>query len=405
MDIEIRTIGPSELRAAFVAVETAFGGHLEDDLLAFHRPFVEVDRTLGAFDAGALVGSAGAFSFSMTIPGGELPTAGITAVGVLPSHRRRGVNTALMRAQLDDVRERGESIAVLYASQGSIYGRYGYGVASSNAAIDVETRRSAFGPWYRPSGGVRLYERDEAVRAFLPVYDDVRRSRPGMMRLDETGFGYRLDDRFREPGAQAKGFFAGHETDGRVDAYAQYRIRHEWGVVPQSEVMVDDLLATSPQAYADMWRYILDIDLMFRATAWNRPSDDPLFHLVLEPRPLQFRVKDALWLRLADVEAALGARAYRSEVSAVIEVRDDFCPWNEGRYELSASGAAAACRRTDADPDVVIGVAELGAAFLGGTRLTGLLRAGRVGEATPGAVERLDAALAWDPAPWCSLMF
>jgi predicted acetyltransferase len=405
MDIHVRPIHPDELRAAFVAVETAFGEHLDEAFLAFHRPFIDPERTHAAFDGDSIVGSAGVSPFSTTVPGGEIRAAGVTGVGVMPSHRRRGVNTALMRAQLDDIHDRGEPVAVLYASQGRIYGRYGYGIASLNAAIDVETSRSAFGPWYTPSGRVRLFERDDAIAAFLPVYEGVRRSRPGMMRLDERDFTYRLDDRLMEDDKPIPGFFAGHESDGRLDAYAQYRIKHGWDVVPRNELVVEDLVGVTPQAYADMWRYVLDVDLVHRVRAWNRPSDDPILHLVLEPRPLHFQLKDAMWLRLVDVEAALAARAYRTQTSLVLDVRDAFCPWNQARYELRTGDGQAACHRTDDEPDLVLGVAELGAAFLGGTRLATLHHAGRVEEWTPGAVERADAAFAWDPAPWCSFMF
>src|SRR5215217_7091833 len=405
MDVSIRTIDYAELREYFAVVETSFGSHASTAFLEFHAPHVELDRSHAAFDGDAIVGAAGATSFEMTAPGGGLAAAGVTGVGVLPTHRRRGVNTALMRAQLEDVRARGETIAVLYASQGGIYGRYGYGISSMNASIDLETRRSAFGPWYTPSGRVRLVERDEAVKAFAPVYDAARRSRPGMMRLDEGAFAYRLDDRLRDDGSAQQGFFAAHETSGAIDGYAQYRVRHEWDTLPKNELMVDDLVATSPAAYADLWRYVLDIDLMFRVTAWNRPSDDPLLHLVLEPRPLHLRLKDALWVRLVDVERALASRAYRTETSLVLEVRDAFCPWNDGCYELVSSTTGATCGRTEARPDLVLGVGELAAAFLGGTGIAALARAGRIEERTRGAVERADAAFAWDPAPWCSLMF
>jgi predicted acetyltransferase len=405
VNIEIRTLREQELRASFATVEAAFGERLGDEFFEFHRPFVEVDRALGAFDGKALVGSAAAISYSMTVPGGELPVAAVTGVGVLPTHRRRGVNTALMSAQLDDVRTRGEAVSVLYASQGSIYGRYGYGVASFSAAIDLETQRSAFGPWYTPCGRVHLVERDEALGTFLPVYDQVRRSRPGMMRLDEPTFGYVLDDRFRHDGKPQPGFFAAHDTDGRVDGYVQYRVKHRWDVVPRNVLEVEDLVATSPGAYADLWRYVLDADLVGRVTAWNRPSDEPLLHLVLEPRPLRLSLRDALWLRLVDVEAALGARTYCADVSMVLDVRDGFCPWNEGRYELRTTGGDVACRRTEALPDLVLGVGELGAAFLGGSRLLDLHRAGRVQQQTAGALERADAAFAWDPVPWCSFVF
>ncbi len=405
MDVSIRTIAPEELREYFAVVETAFGGHLTTAFLEFHGPHVELDRAHAAFDDGAVVGAAGVSSFAMTVPGGEVRAAGVTGVGVLPTHRRRGINTALMRTQLDDVARRGEPVAVLYASQGSIYGRYGYGLASRNASIDVETARSSFGPWYERSGSVRLVERDEAVVAFQPVYDLVRRSRPGMMRLDRDAFAYRLDDRFRDDGKEQPGFLAAHETDGVVDGYVQYRVRQDWDVVPRNELMVDDLVATGGGAYADLWRHVLDADLMFRVTAWNRPPDDPLFDLVLEPRPLQFRLKDALWLRIVDVESALSSRAYRAESSIVLEVRDGFRPETSGTYEVVAEPGGASCRRTDRAPDLVLGVAELGAAYLGGTRVAALARARRVEERTPGAVERADAMFAWDPAPWCSFMF
>jgi predicted acetyltransferase len=182
-------------------------------------------------------------------------------------------------------------------------------------------------------------------------------------------------------------------------------VRHDWDVAPKNELMLDDLIAITPQAYADMWRFVLDVDLIQHVTAWNRPADDPVVHLVLEPRPLRFRLKDALWLRLVDVEDALGSRAYGAESTIVLDVRDAFCPWNEGRYELTTAAAGATCRRTDSEPDIVLGVGELGAAFLGGTRVSALHAAGRVEERTPGAVERADAAFAWRPAPWCSFMF
>jgi predicted acetyltransferase len=405
VDIDVRTIRESELRTHFTTIESAFGARLGDDFFEFHRPFVEMDRTLGAFENGAMVGGAGAISYAMTVPGGEMPVAGVTSVGVLPTHRRRGVNTALMRAQLDDVRRRGEDVAVLYASQGGIYGRYGYGIASFNAAIDLATARSAFGPWYTPSGRVRLVARDEAARTFLPIYDEARRSRPGTMRLDERTFAYVLEDRFFHEGKAEQGFYAAHESDGRLDGYVQYRVNESWDVVPRNELRVDDLVATTPPAYADLWRYVCDVDLVERVTAWNRPSDEPLLHLLLEPRPLRLSLKDALWLRPVDVPAALQARAYRQDATVVIGVRDEFCPWNDGTYELRIEAGAATCRRTDADPDLVLGVAELGAAFLGGTRLRALASAGRIRERTPGALERADAALSWDPAPWCSFMF
>ncbi len=405
MGLDIRPIGPHELEAHMRVVETAFGAHLEPGLVEFHRPFVELDRTLAAFEDGAIVGGAGAISFVMTVPGGEVPAAGITSVGVLPTHRRRGVNTELMRAQLDAARQRGEPIAALYASEGGIYGRFGFGLASLAAGIDVETERSRFVAGYRPSGSVRLFERGEALRAFLPLYEEVRRSRPGMMRLDERFFAYRFDDAHQH-GERLPTFFAGHHIRGRLDGYVVYRIRQDWrDAVPRDELQVEELVATTAGAYAELWRYVLDVDLIHRVTASLRPSDEPLLHLMLEPRRLRLMLRDGLWVRLVDVPQALEARTYAVDGAIALEIADAFCAWNEGRYELRVSEGRASCARSDRDPDLVLGAAELGAVVLGGTSFSQLRRAGRVDDRSPGAVALGDAMFGWDPAPWCTFTF
>lgn len=405
MDIEIRTIRPDEFEAYTLVLETAFGAHGRPEDVERERRVAEIDRCLGAFDGSHMVGGASAVSFVMTVPGSTVRTAGVTGVGVKPTHRRRGVNSALMRRQLDDVRALGEPAAALYASEGGIYGRFGYGLASFTCSIDVERGHSAFVRGYEPSGRVRLLGRAEALEAFLPVYDAARRERPGMMELDARWFDYRLDESDHHGREQRPWFYAAHESGDGIDAYAVYRVKHEWGDERKNELAVEELVALSPQAYADMWRFCFDVDLIDRVTAWNRPPDEPLQHLLREPDRLRLKARDGLWVRLVDVAKALEGRRYATEGSIVFEVRDLFSPWNEGRYELDAGPDGTSCGATDAEPDLDLTVNDLGAAYLGGSTFRQLHRAGRIVEERAGALARADSMFAWDPAPWCSFVF
>src|SRR6185503_8066766 len=131
MDIEVRPIVDAEFEECLRSLELSFSGSVTQEDMTRERLVLEVDRWHAAFDAGRIVGGAAAASYRFAVPGGaQVSGAGVTAVGVQPTHRRRGINAALMRAQLDDVHERGEPIAVLYASEGGIYGRFGYGLSA-----------------------------------------------------------------------------------------------------------------------------------------------------------------------------------------------------------------------------------------------------------------------------------
>lgn len=404
MDVEIRTIAADEFDAWMKAIETAFGGHLRAEDAELERTVIEPARCLAAIDAGEFVGCASSVEFTMTVPGGAVPTAGVTGVGVKPTHRRRGVNTALMRRQLDDVREDGHALAALFASEGGIYGRFGYGLAAFACGMSLETARSAFIRGIGAIGGVRLLDRDDAREPILSVWDGARLARPGTMAMDATWFDYQFADRHH--GEERRLFFAVHDAGAGPDGYAVYHIKSDWDEsVPRAELEVYALDALTPEAYASTWRFVLDVDLVQRVTAWSRPADEPLLYLLQEPRRLNLRIKDGLWVRLVDVPAALAARRYAAHDRIVLEVRDEFCPWNDGRYELDAGPDGASCRPTDAPPDLVMTVNELGAAYLGGTSFRRLHRSGRVGEESRGALARADAMFASDPAPWCPLFF
>lgn len=401
MDVQIRAISEDELVPFILAAEAASSEATDEAEIERERSLAEPDRCLAAFDGPDIVGTAGAFTMPMTIPGGQTVVGFPTLVGVLPTHRRRGIAAQLMRRQLDDANARGELLSVLYASEGGIYGRFGYGIGTIGLSIHVGTAGSAFVRGYAPSGEMRLVERDRAIKEMLAVHEATRLEIPGMVHLDERRLTYALG---HVHGAEKllPTMFALHEGPSGVDGFVAYKVAHEWPQgYSESTLTVRELDATNPGAYADLWRFVLDLDLVANVEASNRPIDEPLFHLVREPKRLRARMSDNLWVRLVDVAGALGARRYAAAGRIVLEVADRFCPWNGGRYTLeTGEDGSAAVQGTTDEPDLSCTVSDVGAAYLGGTSLRELARAGRVEERTAGALATADAMFGWDPAPW-----
>ena len=405
MTVEIRPIAEHEFEAAARSLETSFTGSFTEEDLRAERLVAEPDRWLAAVEDGRIVGGAAAASFQITVPGGRaVSAAGITSVGVQPTHRRRGINTAMMRAQLDDVHERGEPVAVLYASEGSIYGRFGYGVAAFFGEINLEVERSAFIRGYRSSGGLRLLERTDALPLMRPVYDIERAHRPGMVAMDDRWWEWLFFASEKEK--EEPVYYVVHDTEGEVDGYCTYTAKHEWpDSIPKLKLTVRQLLASTPQAWADIWRFVFDIDLVHSVNAWNRPVDEPLLHLMREPRRLRFNLADGLYVRLVDIPTALASRGYGAGGTVVIEVDDPFCAWNSGRYLLEAAPSGGTCTRTTSSAEITCTATDLGSTYLGGVSFRQLHRAGRVTELAPGALARIDTLFAADPAPWCPFIF
>ena len=363
---------------------------------------MEWDRAIAAYDGDRIVGNAAALSFGLTVPGGVLPAAGVTTVGVHPTHRRRGALRQMMRLQLDDVHRRGEPLAVLWASEGSIYQRFGYGLASLRAGLKLDRHRNAFRRPHELSGQMRLVSEDEARAAFPPAYDAVRPARPGFFTFSDEFWNTEVFW-FPEQWRRGRGapFYVLHDVGGTVDGYARYAIRE--GDI--SEVSVLDMMAATPAAHLDLWRYLADIDLMARLESWNVAVDDPILLAVAEPRKLEMTLGDALWLRIVDLSSALAARRYRADGRVVLQVADEFCPWNDGRWALSVEGGVAALEATTDPPDLACDVTDLAAAYLGGFSFAQLAAAARVEELTPGGVVRADALFRTDRAPWCPRVF
>jgi predicted acetyltransferase len=360
------------------------------------------ERMHAAFEGDQIVGGAGAFPFELSVPaGGSLPCGGITAVGVHPTHRRRGVLRSMMDAQLRDVHERGEPIAALWASEETIYGRFGYGIAAWAGALTVPHERDAFAEPLEAAGTTRFVTPEEAFELFPPIYDAVRRERPGMTSRSEAWWKNRHLRMPDDESATSRRFVV-LELDGEPQAYARYRTHFSFDDgTSSSRLVVSEALGTTPRAMAAIWRFLLDVDWMAVVEVSLVPPDHPLLLLLANPRRARYRMADGLWIRLVDLPAALNGRTYGDGGSLVLEVRDAICEWNDGRWKLESG----ACERTDEEPDLALDVSALGSAYLGAVSFAQLREALRVEERREGAIARADALFAYRPLPWCLEIF
>lgn len=391
-----------EFAQAFFGIGQYFEGRLPpEDLVDRWLQFFELDRMHAALDDESVVGGAGAFTFDLSVPGGSLPCAGVTVVGVYPTHRRRGALRTMMDTQLADVHERGESIAALWASEETIYGRFGYGLASWAGELKVPRDSNCFAQALESRGAVRFVTPDEAKQLFPPIHEAVRAQRPGFFHRTDTWWDLR---QLRIPPEQETNpkRFVVLDLDGATAAYAIFRLHGQFeDGVPKGRTEVIEALGATPEATAEIWRFLLDIDWSATTTAALLPPDHPLFLLLAYPRRAGYKLLDALWIRLVDVGAALSGRAYAREGRVVFDIRDAVCPWNEGRWLLEDGRAA----RTEEEADLALDVAALGSAYLGAVSFAQLRDALRVEELRPGAVDRADALFAWRPLPWCPEIF
>jgi predicted acetyltransferase len=415
----IRPISEEEFGAFYAVIERAFNSsYPTDEELRYDLRVFEFDRSLAAFDKTEIVGTAASLSLQMTVPGGTAAVAGVTAVTTAPSHRRRGILTSLMHRQLTDIRDRGESVAALFASEAGIYGRYGYapataelqltirrgeGVLSALAERAVAVGRAALRP--------RTAEPQDARADLAKVFDRVLHDRPGMQVRDDRWWDQMLwDPDHRRSGGGPLRCVIAEDGEG-PRGYALFSVRPEWDDgIPNGMLRVRELMAVDPVAYWAVWSDLLNRDLVGEVHAWSRPADEPLCYLLADQRRARPRLVDGLWVRLVSVPGALAVRRYSCPVDVVIEVADDLLPENAGRWRLRAPGPAAdggsaaaepaTCERTTATADVTLPVQALGATYLGGISLGALAAAGLVEASRPGSLTALSAALSWELAPW-----
>lgn len=406
VEIEVRPFS-GDPRAFYEAGLLAFAEQPRDDDYATWEPLFESDRAVAAYDGERIVGTAGTFSFELTVPGAVLPAAGVTIVGVQPTHRRRGVLRRMMRLQLDDVRQRGEPLAILWASEGSIYQRFGYALATLAMQVRTERDRSAFRLPHVPSGTVRFVEVDEARRLFPPIHDAVGTARPGFFARSDAWWEHDFfPDLEHRRGGAGVAYHVVHEVAGQADGYARYRIRDKWeDSGPRSTLIVVEKMATNPAAHLDLWQYLLGIDLIASVDAWNLPLDDPILLNVLEPRRLGIGLGDGLWLRVVDLPSALAGRRYATDGTLTFEVSDEFCDWNDGRWTLRVEAGIPLVEPATDAPEMACDITDIGAAYLGAFSFAQLADAGRVRELQPGALSRADALFRTDRQPWCPRVF
>ena len=398
----------------FIApLSIAFNQELSDAAIENDRKTIELDRFVGALEGDDVVGCGGAYTFGLTVPGGEVGAAGITAVGVLPSHRRRGILRQMMTWLFAQARERGEPVAILWASEAAIYQRFGFGMGTIQTSLEMARDKVRFLRPVEPPGRIRIVDLDAAVERFPPVYDAVRRSTPGSITRTQARWRYETlaDGEWMRYGNGAK-IRAVYEVDGDARGYAIYRTRGDWDHGgPKGVVTVLEVCALDAVVEQAIWEWIVGIDLIATIRAWRGPSPHPLQLMVTEPRRLGATLTDGTWLRILDLPAALEARAYRRSGSLIFDVTDAECPWNAGRWRLSveADGAAGSTSVRSASesvvPDLALDIGDLAAVYLGAFRVADLAGVGRVRECRPGAVAAADDLFVTARAPSNGTMF
>lgn len=381
-----------------------FGGRPSDeDIEKMASTWSDLDRARVAIVNGKVVGASQMLSLEVTIPGeGPVAMGGLTATGVAATHRRRGLLSAMMRSLFEDARERGEMLSTLCASEGAIYGRYGFGPATFRVRWELDRHRAALAQPSRSTGQMELVESHTATVALAGLHEQIRQTRIGEVSANPEFFNSLTGS--SEQGNDGSGvplFVLHYDSTGDVDGGAVYRT--PWSPDPDTSgyVQVDWLEATSSDAYTDLWVLLGDIDLTKRVVAANRPVDETLRWQLFDQRSLRItRHSDNLWVRLIDVPGALATRSYQVEGSLIFEVIDDeYCPWNQGRWHLEVGPEGATCQRTNSEPDLLLNIATLGSIYLGGVSLGPLAKAGLIHELVPEALTRATAMLTGNQAP------
>lgn len=412
MTVVFRSVDPAS--ADFAAFTRNIGLVFHDsrphtpEAVEFRRGNHTGNRLTAAFDGDVAVGTFISWDTGLTVPGGGTVTAdAISGVTVRPTHRRRGILTRLMTDDLAAAAARGVPVAILFASEAVIYPRYGFGVATRTAHLEVDARRAVLRPEVPRHGRVDVVEAEPARAVAEQVLAAARRAG----EIDHKA--HWLDDSFglrSAPGDTPKvRRFAVHTADdGTPTGYLRYRVEDHWeDRVVATKVHVDELRAATPQAYLALWRYLLELDLVATVVATERPVDDPLPWLVTDRRSvLQTGVADFQWHRLLDPAAALSARRYERAGAVTFEVVDRAGGWAAGTYSLETDDdGTGRCTRTDAAAEVTVPVDVLSSVWLGDGDLRAAAWSTQAVEHRDGALDRLAGLLRTAEAPWTRTVF
>ena len=390
--LEMRTVTADEFVQWVRAEARAYGNRLNDDPEVL-RPHFDLDRSIAVFDQKDIVGGAHSHRIEMSIPGASTMIAGVANIAVQPTHRRRGVMTRMMHHQIRDIHERGEPLAALFASESVIYGRFGYGIGSLHERWTIDRQHNGYARPYESNGRIVFVDPVDITKELPEVFRRSTSGRPGVFQRAFHEWERDSQAPEHKQGGPGGLFYAAYEDAGRVDGYAKYRTRG-------TTLIVNELMAATKEANTALWRFCFDTDLVSCTEALKRPVDDPLPWMLADPRRLQRLTRDGLWVRLVDVAASLKLRRYMQDDRLVLEVRDELCPWNQGRFELEGSSQGAECRASSSSPDLAIAVSDLASAYLGTVSFSTLAQAGLVDEGTPGALLRADRMFAVRYQPW-----
>ena len=405
--VEVRPITIDEAGVFRRAVRAGFGtAETVDDVEWEAATAGPLDRCVATFDGGSIVATLKSFPTALTLPGGgEVTVGALTAVSCRATHRRRGLLTRMITDDLRASRDRGEPADILIAAEYPIYGRFGYGPATLRTEWELDVSAAAF---VTPGAGTVEFVDNDTFRKEGPaVFEQVRRSRPGMIGRDDFDWDVKADLRRRPEDKPWQGFrLLCRDDDGVVQGYACYTVKDHWADFrPRSTVELSELCAATPAAEARLWRFLAEHDLIATVTAADRPFDERLPWLLVNGRAAkQVARNDFLWVRPLDVPALLSARAYTATGRVVLDVVDEQ-GLATGRFALDASPDGAACAPTSAPADLTMSAGTLGAVSLGGQRTAMLHAAGWLDEHTPGAVATADALFAGTVAPWCNTWF
>jgi len=414
MSVEIRNYleGFADREAALRKIaevdETAFGeGFTDEEIGSPIFGVLDDDRTFLAWDADQVVAVSANFSLDVSVPGGSVSTAGVTFVGVRPTHRRRGVMTAMLDTLHADGLSRNEPIAALWAADAAIYPRFGYGRATRRLFTEINRANGALG--YAPEDDsirLRMMNSSDDHSLTQPIYDAVRASRGGVPAIDDRWHERQTWDPPSSRHGTSALYTVVAEDDSGVRGFMRYNVKPEWTDSHDNGTFnIYRMMSSDPAAHAALWRYALSFDLMAKVKWFNAPIDDPIQLWLQYPRHATRQFEDALYVRLLDLSSAMTARIFSAECDVVVDVTDSRFPDNAGRWRLAGGPGGASCQRTKDAADLALDIRVLGAAYLGDVSLSEFARAGWIEEIRPGTLGALDSALRTATPPYCPFIF
>jgi len=412
VSITVRTVEVEDLPAY---VDMSAGAFLErppalDSIAATLAEAWDLTRVYAAFDGPRIVGSFRSFATELTVPGGrQVQAAGVAGVGVAATHRRRGVLRRMTETEHAAMRERGDVVGLLHASEYAIYGRFGYGMGCRQAIWRLDTNATTFVDHDDP-GSIEFLTADaDAITVAKAVFETWRHRQVGEIRRRDIVWEFQFGVRHDGWGDPWRGFVAIHRAPaGAVDGYVRYHTESQWNDgQTRSIVHVDDLHALTVDASVALWRFLADIDWVAHVRAERRsPSERLPWHLTNPRAAVLVEQTDGMFVRLHDVARALEARTYAGEGSLVLEVIDPETPGGRQRVALEAGPDGARARSTDQSPDLTVHAAAIGAAYLGGSPLSlAAIATGGADEGRPGALAEGEWLFRTLDEPWSSTFF